>query len=174
MDEDVALFEDNCKGKVCKCDWNVVMKCKECPRQMFTTDIVCQEWRKWVDRKNKDKTTNESLNKKADKAKDAMRKVSIDEAFKDIDKEEPSPMEVDETNNISDPNFAIPSLPDDRKKITSYPKNLRSSSHHFSQDSENVKIKFPKIPLRFGRRSLNPKVMRAMVHCQTSYKVSDI
>ena len=52
--EDVELYKDNCKIKVCKCDWNAPIKCSDCPRQMFTTDIVDSEWKKWHNRKMKD------------------------------------------------------------------------------------------------------------------------
>ena len=32
---------------------------------------------------------------------------------------------------------------------------------------------FPLIPLRSGRYKLNPIVMKALVHCQSTYKASD-
>ena len=42
--DEYKLHEDNCKSKSCSCPWNSLIKCKQCPRQMFKTDIVDKDW----------------------------------------------------------------------------------------------------------------------------------
>jgi hypothetical protein len=54
-EEDVKLYEDNCKLKVCKCDWKAPVKCSFCPRQMYTSDEVDMEWRQWAERRKTEK-----------------------------------------------------------------------------------------------------------------------
>ena len=48
--EDEELYIDNCKLKTCDCEWSSVIKCQLCPRQMFTSNEVNKEWKKWHER----------------------------------------------------------------------------------------------------------------------------
>ena len=58
--EELALYEDNCKKKICKCSWNSPTKCELCPRQMVTTSKVDERWKSWYERKQRRKTTAEN------------------------------------------------------------------------------------------------------------------
>ena len=42
-----------------------------------------------------------------------------------------------------------------------------------SETASPLTMEFPQIPRRTGRNKLNPAVMKALVHCQSTYKVSD-
>ena len=167
-EEDVKLYQDNCKLKVCKCDWKAPLKCAACPRQMYTSDEVDLEWRQWAERRKADRNTVDSLKEKDLKDKEKMKVVNTDQALGEIDPESSSHMEIDDK---SDETFTLPTVSGLSLQSKMSGIGLRSSSSSALSSSDSVA--FPKIPLRFGRRSLNPKVMRAMVHCQATYKVSD-
>jgi len=53
-DEDVALYHDNCKQKTCSCEWDCVIKCPDCPRQMYTSTELDADWQVWYSRKHRD------------------------------------------------------------------------------------------------------------------------
>ena len=97
-----------------------------------------------------------------------MRVVNTDKAMDEIDPESSSNMEIEDN---SDETFILPTVSglSLQSKMPRIGLCSTSKSSLSSSDSAN----FPKIPLRFGRRSLNQKVMGAMVHCQATYKVSD-
>ena len=63
--EDINLYEDNCREKTCNCEIGAPIKCGQCPRRMFTSDMVDKEWKKWHDRKEKDKASEASRDKKS-------------------------------------------------------------------------------------------------------------
>ena len=50
-EDEIKLYEDNCKIKASSCPWNIVIKCKECPRQIFSSKSVDKKWQKWKSRK---------------------------------------------------------------------------------------------------------------------------
>ena len=171
-DEDCRLFEDNCKLKTCKCDWDTPVKCTDCPRQMFTTDIVDEAWRKWLDRKKQDVAGLVNQQQAAEADKDSRRAIDVDVALKIVDHHfQPEP-EKDTDIDDSDVSFPVPAQMDPRM-IPSKSLRSKSSSTSSSKSAEETSSKFPKIPLRSGRRKLNPQIMRAFVHCQATYKVSD-
>ena len=82
-------------------------------------------------------------------------------------------MDIEELADKSDENFVMKVAPDLLK--TPHSKELRSCN--ISENSESSEKRstqyFPKIPLRYSRKKLNPKIMRAFVHCQATYKVSE-
>ena len=53
LEEDLLLWEDNCMEKKCDCDWDSLVKCEICPRQIYTSTIIDKEWLKWRNRKFK-------------------------------------------------------------------------------------------------------------------------
>ena len=43
--EDEYVYIDNCRLKLCNCEWSSSIKCKLCPWQMSTSDEVDKEWK---------------------------------------------------------------------------------------------------------------------------------
>ena len=57
--EDSAMADDNCKVKTCQCDWEPLQQCAECPRRIYAAN-VCQKWKKWADRKKRNRRIHSS------------------------------------------------------------------------------------------------------------------
>ena len=152
-DEDEQLYKDYCKIKTCECSWSAVTKCRLCPRQMYSSDAIDRQWKKWTERKMMDA-----------KKKEPPREVEDKEQF-DIEFDD-TPVTHDETEEV-DPDFDGPS----RRRISDTNRVLRSCADETKKSTDNTP--FPLIPLRFSRKELNPKVMAAIVHIQSKYKVSD-
>lgn len=56
-EEDMRLWEDNCKEKTCDCPWDRVDKCSDCPQQIFRdSTTIDKDWVKWMNRKYKRNT----------------------------------------------------------------------------------------------------------------------
>ena len=171
-EEDLLLWEDNCRIKTCEC----TSGCVRCPRQMFSTDIVDQDWFDWKQRKKGDSDSFQEAVKKTEVEKTAFdKKVNVDKMTdaekQDIDPKVLAAMKLGETI----------SPPDDENMDVNYNnsicydpivsnKTLRSNK---AEPEEQSTSPFPKVPLRLGRNTLNPKVMRGIIHCQATYKVSD-
>ena len=103
-----------------------------------------------------------------------MKKVNIDDAFSILDDPDLSaPFLADEAGDPS-ADFT-PSLPSRTWSATpsSVSTTTRSSIRQAADFVTSEKTEFPQIPLRSGRNTLNPIVMKALVHCQATYKVSD-
>ena len=105
-DEDYKLYEDNCKIKTWECDWKAAfnIKCYDCPRKMFTTDII-DEWKKYHDRKLKD-TTHESIHKRTDE----YRISNTDDnnaSSKNIEINCDVEMDIEELADKSDENYVM-------------------------------------------------------------------
>ena len=172
--EDVCLWEDNCRKKTCICSWSAPVKCRDCPRQMVTTTDIDQQWKDWLERKFQDQNQTSNQQIKADDAVETMKKVNTDEAFSNSGDPELAAL-VTKDNEEADPSedFTPPFPP---STCSPYPwtTSTRSSSRQ-SEDSgiNSPQPEFPQIPLRFGRNKLNPTVMKALVHCQSTYKASD-
>ena len=135
--EDYQLYEDNCKVKTCNCSLNVIIKCKDCPRQMISSDTVDEQWKKWLERKEK------TAKRTAQKSQDT--EIYTDHSDMDIEEQE---------GDISD-DYVAPHSP--------------RTSKYVNPDE----LKFPQVPLRYGRKHLNAEVMRCFVHVQSTCKVSD-
>ena len=156
--DEIKLYEDNCKKKTCSCAWDIVIKCQECPRQMYSTQIVDKQWNNWRTRKLRDL---ESLENQREK-QEAFEELDFDnehiaDIIEDIDEVDHSPGDIYTPSKSSH----------DFDKVRT---GLRSSKIiPLSEQS----TKFPKVPLRSSKTEINPKVMRAIIHCQASYKISD-
>ena len=169
-DEDVKLWEDNCKKKTCDCSWEVVIKCKDCPRQMVTTTKIDLQWKNWLDRKLKDKQSYLHQQHRQEEAIEAMNKVNIDQALDSLSNPDFEEVTVPHSDNSDTEDY----LPDAHSEITSkseWTTSTRTKSNQFMDGTNNNQ--FPQIPLRFSRHKLNPTVMKALVHCQSTYKISD-
>ena len=125
-DEDYKLYEDNCKIKTCECDWNAAfnIKCSDCPRKMFTTDIIDNEWKKYHDRKLKN-TTHESIQKRTDEYRisntdDNNTSSKIMKFNCDVE------MDIEELADKSDENFVMKVAPD----LLKTPHSKEWLSHH--------------------------------------------
>ena len=173
--EDIDLWEDNCRQKVCQCSWETLVKCSQCPRQMITTTEVDEEWKSWLERKLKDKKQITNQSKKADDDEERMKKVDTDEAFSRsadpdlVELASESPVEIDDPSDDFTP--PVPPTP-----CSASPWATRASSSisiSSASEADAPTLEFPQIPLRTGRNKLNPIVMKAIVHCQSTYKISD-
>ena len=131
------------------------------------------KWLSWLKRKKKDEQSIANQQVQADDAVYAMRKVNIDDAFKSSEDpelaalapvdEEHDPSEDFTTNFPTRPSLASP-----------WTTSTRSSSRQSLESNNEPGIsRFPLISLRSGRYKLNPIVMKALVHCQSTYKASD-
>ena len=158
-EDEKKLYEDNCKIKTCSCAWNSVTKCQECPRQIFSTEIVDKKWQNWKSRKLRDLQSLE-----------IQREIQNKIENHDLDNDYIEDMigNVDEVDYLPGDIYTPPKcVKHDFSKVRT---DLRSSE--ILQSSEQTR-RFPKVPLRLSKSEINPKVMRAIIHCQASYKVSD-
>lgn len=167
--EDEELVNDNCKLKICQYpiekEGSLVKYCDDCPRQMkIDLNNVDKNWEKWKKRIEKDTTIMMNLQQKAKKHEEDSKYVNSNE-FEPNLPEEDDPQTEEETytpeHDISIQSIECPSF------------NLRSSSLTSEDTSCGNSPKIPLIPIRFGRKSLNPKVMKAITHVCATYKVSD-
>ena len=172
--EDVALWEDNCRKKTCLCSWSAPVKCKDCPRQMVTTTEIDQKWKEWLERKLQDQNQTENQQVKADDAVETMKKVNTDVAFSNSADPELAALVTQDNEEADQCDEFTPPFPASSCSPSPWTTCTRSSSRQ-SEDSgiNSPQPEFPQIPLRFGRNKLNPTVMKALVHCQSTYKISD-
>ena len=145
--EEEELHQDNCKEKECSCDWDVLIKCQKCPRQMYSSDKVCQNWQKWHDRRKKKAEGEEKLLKAAQRESETNKYLNTLEVI---------PGDSDDEKIIDDSNH-------------SSSKNKAEGHSNNSESSTN----FPQIPIRTGRKSLNPELMLVFSHCLGTYKISE-
>ena len=108
---------------------------------------------------------------KSDKEISEMFKIADTDSLQNVIGEPESTDKVkakvteDTDFNLDNFCFAMPNtspLPSTRARTASKPTTDTSSSGFV----------FPKIPIRFGRRSLNPKIMTAAVHISVKYEIS--
>ena len=150
--DEYKLHEDNCKTKSCSCAWNSIIKCQQCPRQMFKSDTVARNWQNWTARNLRDRQAIET------------QKENQREQMKAVDVEDEDENEKDSSSD----NYSPPeNYQHEYAKVRTV---LRSVSEIKSSE---YTTNFPKVPLKYSKKNMNPKVMRAIVHCQASYKVSD-
>ena len=173
--EEEMLYQDNVKAKECLCDSSFVTKCVACPRQMFAQSSVDKDWLKEVIKKKEDLEKAKKSKEKSDK--------SIESLFSKVDSgSESLGLPTDDSGNIpddmhNDEVFSSP-LPIPVNMFASPSVSTRSrpgtpsSSSSSSSTSIPPAAKFPKIPVRFGRKTLNPKVMVAAVHVASKYDIS--
>ena len=157
-EEEIKLYEDNCKIKSCSCAWNVPIKCQECPRQMYSTAAVDKLWQKKILRKDKH-----------------VQYLNNEKERQNL----PENHAIDSEHLADNGNDIVDTSPDDddfsppahlTHGISSVRTRMRSSD--IMKSSEKTSI-FPRVPLRYSKSQLNPKVMRAVIHCLATYKVSD-
>ena len=167
--EDEKIVLDNCKIKICqypvKKDGTLGNKpCQECPRQMFIDfTSVDKNWEKWKNRQDKHKQTTENLKKKMEKHKEETKLVNSNVIETDI-------QDPDEENEESS---YIPENDITYQPINPSSFKLRSSTLSTTQSNTISNQKIPKIPIRYGRKTLNPKVIKTITHVCANYKVSD-
>ena len=158
-EDEIKLYEDNCKIKACSCPWNIKIKCKECPRQIFSSKSVDKKWQKWKSRKLRDLQSLESQKEiQKDIENHDLGIDYLEDLIESIDTVDNAP------DNIYTPSKSV------KYEFSEVRTGLRSSE--ILQSSEQT-TKFPKVPLRLSKKEINPKVMRAIIHCQASYKISD-
>ena len=153
-DEDEELYIDNCKMKTCSCSWSAITKCPECPRRMYSSDKVDTQWKKWLERKLRDSNKRE----KADDIAMEPEGGLIDDANQDD-----TPCDSEE----ADPSY------DGKRRGQDLMNSAQVLRSHTDEIDPEDKPLFPQVPIRFNRKELNPKVMAAIVHIQSRYKVSD-
>ena len=159
-DEDHQMLEDNCREKVCECDWDSVIKCKQCPRQMFSTEKIDKQWLKWKQRRDREARAAE----KKDNA--------VIETVTNIETEEEEPEIVAAMSNMEDETFISDAIfKSPAAKVTT--RSSSSASVDSGRGGDTPVDSLTRIPLRFGPRTLNPQIMRAIIHCQSTYKISD-
>ena len=172
--EEYKLHEDNCKTKSCSCAWNSIIKCQQCPRQMFKTDTVARNWLNMTTRNLRDR---QAIETQKENQREHMKAVDVEEVLENLDFDNERHAEIKavfmdenekEVENSPSDNYSPPeNYQHGYAKVRT---DLRSVSEiNSSEHTTN----FPKVPLKYSKTNMNPKVMRAIVHCQASYKVSD-
>ena len=167
------LYEDNTQTKSCLCVKSSVTKCIDCPRQVFADKAVDKEWLK--DKMEKEEALAKETKAKEKSADDIAKmfsKVASDTISiplePDVGKEgQEGYVEEVFTSPITFSTCSTPSMTTRLKSSTSTPSSTSSSSA-----SSASSVSFPKIPCRFGRKTLNPKVMVAAVHVSAKYDIS--
>ena len=157
-EEESNIYEDNCKVKTCSCAWDIPLKCQDCPRQMYSTNVIDKLWQK---RKIRRLQQMQYLDNQRENQKVLESRDLHNEHIADIENLEFNTSPVDD-------DFAAPEHL--KECIESVRTNLCSSE--IMKSSEHTST-FPKVPLRYSKANLNPKVMRAVVYCLATYKVSD-
>ena len=149
-EEESNIYEDNCKVKTCSCAWDIPLKCQDCPRQMYSTNVIDKLWQKRKIRRLQQMQylDNQRENQKVLESRDLHNEHIADNENLEFNT---SPVDDD---------FAAPEHL--KECIESVRTNLRSSE--IMKSSEHTST-FPKVPLRYSKAKLNPKVMRAVVHC---------
>ena len=169
------LYEDNTKVKSCLCAKTSVTKCIDCPRQVFSDKAVDKEWLKDV--KDKEEALDKENMAKEKSAQDIAKMFSkvasdtipIPEEPGDAREGGSKGQKNQEEEVFTSPTtFSAYSSP----SVTTRLKSSTPSSTSSSSPSSASSISFPKIPVRFGRRTLNPKVMVAAVHVSSKYDIS--
>ena len=139
---------------------------------MVTTTEVDLKWLSWLKRTKKDEQSIANQQVQADDAVYAMRKVNIDDAFKSSEDPELAALApVDEEHDPSeDFTTNFPSRP---LSASSWTTSTRSSPRQSVESNKEPCIsRCLLIPIRSGRYKLNPIVMKALVHCQSTYRAS--
>ena len=141
--EDFLFYQDNCHG-------SYTAKC---------TETVPANWKKQEKRKGKRLLSEAKTKQKLETEPESQREDS-----------DSSSNEVDQAYDKADPEFT-PSKPKeiDVSSATRITPKLRSEN---TPKSAILVDRFPKVPVRNGRRSLNENVVRCTVQCLASYKVS--
>ena len=165
---EIILYEDNVKVKTCLCDQNSVTKCQECPRQVFAEQSIDKDWLESEKEKREEIAKELKAKEKSDQ--------EIAELFKKVDSSTiPLAAEPDMPEAPSSDDVFISPIPlstfDSPASVST---RLRSSSPSSisSCSSPSNSTSFPKIPVRFGRKTMNPKVMIAAVHVSSKYDIS--
>ena len=163
--EDMELYKDNCKEKTCLCPWDTRVKCADCPRRMFVSDIVAEAWLAWRIRKDNKAGSEAKLQEQADDYEASAKKVNY-ETDPEVRNNFPVDNTVEKDIEQNDSDFAQGSS-----------SKIRQTDRTTRQDTDNISVqssthKFPSIPIRTSRKKLNPVIMRAVVHIQSKYKIS--
>ena len=137
--ENEELYIGNCKLKTCDCEWSSVIKCQLCPRQMFTSDEVDKEWKKWNQRTLKKKLTEEKQSRESEESRKALQGVDIDISLEDFKEKNDEDVEYLPKNKFTTP-------------VTNKSQYLRS---HEKKDSteENLEA-FPQI----WKKNIKPQI----------------
>ena len=169
------LYEDNIKSKTCLCVKGTVTKCPDCPRQVFAEKAVDMDWLE--DQKEKEEVMvkeNKAKEKSVKGIAEMFHKVNSDtipvsvessDARKDVSKGQSDYEDDVFTSPVPFSSFSTPS-------VTTRLKSSTPSSTSSSSPSSASSTSFPRIPVRFGRKTLNPKVMVAAVHVSAKYDIS--
>ena len=130
--EEFDLYEDNCKKKKeCSCSWTAKIKCKDCPRQMISSDAVDKKWQAWLKRKQETDRKKEEASRKAKEESEIYKRDSSVH------------------HKISDPEMS------DNEYYDEYHHPASPSQN------KPLYTNFPKIPLRFTKKELKPDIMHA-------------
>ena len=163
--QEAALYDDNTCIKSCPCSETAVSKCPLCPRQIFASTVDM----KWFEDEIKKQEVLENAAKAKKKSDNDIEKQFTKVA---LDK----PVVVD--SEKSDVNFIPSEAPsiDIFASPASQSMKLRSStpvsSSSIPSPGPEASPAFPKLPVRFGRKTLNPKVMVTVVHIAAKYEIS--
>ena len=128
---------------------------------MSADNRIDNRWKKWKERKDREKAALEKQREEADSAFEAVQ----------IEQEDSDDMiSTDE----EDMNFEVPASVNQQSKVgKNTSRKLRSSDNlHESNPILSNTTKFPEVLIRFSRKEFTPKVMRAVTHIQATYKLS--
>ena len=172
-DQKEMLYMDNIKIKYCLCEASSVSKCPDCPRKLFAEVPVDKDW------------LQKEMEKKEELARQAKAKVKSDQEvasmFSKVDsgevvlEEANVPEEVYVPEEMDGDVFSSPVPLSVFETPSSVTKRLRSaipSSASSGTSSLSLQSPSPKIHVRFGRKTLNLKVMVAAVHIASKYDIS--
>lgn len=165
--EEEKFYLDNVKVKKCLCQKNTLQKCGDCPRQLFVSGKIDQVWLE-AKRKKEQKIIQqiEAAEKNEIDKENQFNQVNINSVV--FDKAPNN--NIDTSNDDHDKDFTCPVFTSS-SKLTDTPHRTRSS---ISPNVSNSKSppSFPKLKIRSGRATLNPKVIVAAVHVSSKYEIS--
>ena len=164
--EELKLYQDNVKVKDCACSLTGVSRCVRCPRRRHSTSVDNVWLKKDIKKRKKQaaelKAKEQEEEEKAKRFKSADPK-QVDEVTGDKDVAE------DHSSSQADDEFSIGGGPLPNFQFSS---PLPSTRSRTSSPSPTSSTGFPKVPVRFGRRSLNPKIMATAAQISAKYEIS--
>ena len=165
--EEETFYLDNVKVKNCFCDKDALIKCKNCPRQLFVSEIVDKSWLK--SKIKKEKKMNKEI--EAEEKNDFDKEDQFNQVNSDSVDSDKTSKNIDTSKNDHDKDFTCPVF--SSSKLTDTPRSSRSSnSSNVSSENSKSPSSFPKMKIRSGRSTLNPKIMIAAVHVSSKYEIS--